>query len=91
MPEAFLEYTIKYRPGKYYVAPSESSQGIPYYAVCSETGRPAAICPDANDARTICLALELIHAQVYGNRERVRDLMKLVDALAKPGKGALHG
>jgi hypothetical protein len=75
-------YQITYTPGKYYVAPAVSSQGVKYWNVINEaTRQPVAYAFTENESQSICLALDLLNAMVSGDRTRVRELGKLIDKL----------
>ena len=77
-----LAYTITYQPGKYFVVPATSSQGIKYFNIVNEaTRQPIGYTYTENDASSICLALDLLNAMVAGDRTRVRELGKLIDKL----------
>lgn len=81
-----LEYVIRYTPENYAVQPVPTfiaGQQVTYYAIISKsTGNTVAFAFDENMARTVCLSLELIRAQVYGERSKVTQLMKLIDKLS---------
>jgi hypothetical protein len=78
-----LVYRIAYQPADHFVSPVTTTK-IPYFAVVSDTTRrPIGFAFDENDAQTICLAMDLLTATVKGDRSRLRELSKLIDALNK--------
>lgn len=81
-----LTYTVTYVPESYYVAEREPILSAPRYwaIVCHETGRDVAFAFDDNIAKTICLSLELIRAQVNGDTKKATGILKLIDKLAEP-------
>jgi hypothetical protein len=75
-------YTIHYVPGKYYVAPAMSTAQVPYWNVIDDaTRQPIGIFFSENQAQTICLALDLMHSTLIGDRTHVRELLKLIEGL----------
>lgn len=77
-----LAYRITYTPGKYFVIPAVSSQGVKYFNIVNEqTRQPVGYAYAENDAQSICLALDMLNAMVAGDRTRVRELGKLIDKL----------
>lgn len=84
-----IGYTVTYVPESYYVqevsALTMGANGPIYYVIISkETGAQVAFAFDDNIAKTICLSLELIRAQVNGDTKKATQILKLVDRLAQP-------
>jgi hypothetical protein len=85
---ATLAYTVTYVPESYYVEEVQAltvAHGPVYWTINSkETGRQVAFAFDENMAKTICLSLELIRAQVHGDTKKATQILKLIDKLAQP-------
>lgn len=81
-----LTYTVTYVPESYRVDDREPVLSAPrYFAIVSqETGRDVAFAFDENIAKTICLSLELIRAQVHGDSKKAKQILTLIDKLAQP-------
>ncbi len=83
-------YQISYTPERFYVAPTEAVKDAAgnviaprYFAICSnQTRQPVAFAFDENFARTVCLALELVRCQLYGDKKKTTALLKLIEKLA---------
>lgn len=82
-----IVYKIAYHPANHFVVPAatkkpDGSEGLPYFNIVEDsTRRLVAMAIVENDAQTICLALDLLTATVRGDRTRLRELARLVDAL----------
>lgn len=83
-----VTYNIQYQPDKYTVREHRSSEVTPgtphYWSIVSEaTGREVAFAFDEPTAKTICLAMELVRSQVYGDTKRATQLLRLIDKLSQ--------
>lgn len=85
-PGAELTYTVTYAPDSYYVEEIAQTLTTPrYWTIDSKaTGKQLAFAFDENTAKTLCLALELIKAQVCGDTKRAKQILTLIDRLAQP-------
>lgn len=88
-----IEYTIKFVPENYYVQSMGGTEGVPIYFVVigAISRRPVAFAYDENTAKTICLALELVRSQVYGETAKARSILNLIDKFRDMPTKSLEG
>lgn len=82
-----ISYKIHFQPGRYFVQPAQTG-AIPYFHIVDdETRQPVAVAFSENMALTLCLSLDLISAMIKGDRQRGRELTKLIDDLKNKQDG----
>lgn len=81
-----LSYTVTYTPDAYYVEEIPPQINTPHYWTINSkaTGKQVAFAFDENIAKTLCLALELIKAQVSGDSKKATQILRLIDRLSEP-------
>lgn len=88
-----LEYTIRFTPGRYYIAPMGGAGAPPpapgvkptstYFAVVDENSRLAvAFAFDEQAAMAISFALDLANAVLNGDKARERELLRALGRIA---------
>jgi hypothetical protein len=75
-----ISYAVTFHPGVYKVSRNPVN---PHAWVIGreDTGRTVGFAFEENDAKHICLGLNVVHAQVTGNREYELELMRELEKL----------